>query len=127
LQDEERLSSLLSAKTGEKIGIKWKPIRVSGGTKKKHKEIVSKEIYALHAECAIDRLQEVKDKLAVWYGSSSSIFPDGTKMRLVPTFSSVTSMNKKAKFASCLARQAALNSGLASAIAMEISTNLLLD
>ncbi len=36
-------------------------------------------------------------------------------------------MNNKTKFASCLARQAAMNAGLASAITREISTNLLLD
>jgi len=48
-------------------------------------------------------------------------------MRLVPTINSVTSINNKTKFASCIARQAALNAGLASAITREISTNLLLD
>jgi hypothetical protein len=48
-------------------------------------------------------------------------------MRLVPTISSVSSLDNRAKFASCLARQAALNVGLASAVTREISTNLLLD
>jgi hypothetical protein len=122
-QDEERLSSLLSEITEENIGIKWKPIRVSGGARKRKQETPSEKIYALHMECAINRLQEVKDKLSNWYGSSSSRFPDGTKMRLVPTFSLVTSMNNKIKFASCLARQAALTAGLASASTREISTN----
>jgi thiamine phosphate synthase YjbQ (UPF0047 family) len=36
-------------------------------------------------------------------------------------------MNNKTKFASCVARQAALNAGLALALTREISTNLLLD
>jgi len=48
-------------------------------------------------------------------------------MRLVPTITSVTSMANKTKFASCIARQVALNAGLASANTREISTNLLLD
>jgi hypothetical protein len=48
-------------------------------------------------------------------------------MRLVPTITSVTSMANKTKFASCIARQAALNAGLASENTREISTNLLLD
>jgi hypothetical protein len=48
-------------------------------------------------------------------------------MRLVPTIISVTSMNNRTKFASCLARQAALNAGLASAVTREISTNLMID
>jgi hypothetical protein len=72
-------------------------------------------------------MQDVKDKLSVWYSSFSKRFPDGTKMRLVPTITSATSMENKTKFASCIARQAALNAGLASAITREISTNLLLD
>jgi thiamine phosphate synthase YjbQ (UPF0047 family) len=84
-------------------------------------------VKALHIECAVDRLQEVRDKLTFWYGASSRKFPDGTKMRLVPTINSVTSINNKTKFASCIAHQAALNAGLASAITSEISTNLLLD
>jgi len=65
--------------------------------------------------------------LNVWYSSTSRRFPDGTKMQLVPTINSVTSMNNKTKFASCITWQAALNAGLASAITREISTNLLLD
>jgi len=36
-------------------------------------------------------------------------------------------MANKTKFASCIARQAALNAGLASENTREISTNLLLD
>jgi hypothetical protein len=75
----------------------------------------------------VDKLQEVQDKLLKWYSSSATKFPDGTKMRLVPTFTSLNSMNNKTKFASCLARQAALTAGLASAVTREISNNLLLD
>jgi len=76
--DENRLTALLSKLIGENIRHKWKPIRVS------------EKIRALHVECAVDRMQEVKDKLSVWYGSSSKRFPDGTKMRLVPTITSAT-------------------------------------
>ena len=127
-QDEERLSALLSRITGEKIGVKWKPIRSSNANiKKKDQSPAEEKITALHVECSVDRLQEVKDKLNRWYSSSSTRFPDGTKMRLVPTISSVTSIDNRAKFASCLARQAALTAGLASAVTREISTNLLLD
>jgi hypothetical protein len=102
------------------------PIRASTYTSK-NPDKSEEKVKALHVECAVDRLREVQDKLAFWYNSSSTRFPDGTKMRLVPTITSVTSMNNKSKFASCVARQAALNAGLASAITREISTNLLLD
>jgi len=111
-QDKERLAVFLSSKMGENIGIKWKPIRISGGPRRKNTDTPAEKNYTLHVECTIVKLQHVKDKLATWYGSSSNTFPDGTKMRLEPTFSSVTSMNNKTKFASCLARQSALNAGL---------------
>jgi hypothetical protein len=127
-QDEERLTSLLSKVTGENIGVKWKPIRASTfSSGKKGNQEPAETVRALHVECAVDRLQEVRDKLNLWYNSASNNFPDGTKMRLVPTINSVTSIANKTKFASCIARQAALNAGLASANTREISTNLLLD
>jgi len=116
-QDEERISALLSSIIGENLGVKWKPIRVSSGiTRRKDQPADQEKIKALHVECLVDRLQEVKDKLSRWYSSTSTNFPDGTKMRLVPTINSLTSMNNRTKFASCIARQAALNAGLASAI-----------
>jgi len=48
-------------------------------------------------------------------------------MRLVPTFTSILSINNKTKFASCLAHQVALGSGLATAVTWEMTINLLLD
>ena len=127
-QDEERLSALLSEITGEHIGVKWKPIRSSNANIRKKDQTPNEEkVKALHVECTVDRLQEVRDKLTLWHSSSSRKFPGGTKMRLVPTISAMTSMNNRTKFVSCLARQAALHAGLASAITREISTNLMLD
>ncbi|MFN9982261.1 MAG: hypothetical protein ACK53Y_20205, partial [bacterium] len=121
-QDEERLTALLSRITGENVGVKWKPIRARTFSPRKNEKQESEEVVrALHVECAVDRLQEVRDKLNLWYSSASNRFPDGTKMRLVPTITSVTSINNKMKFASCIARQAALNAGLASANTREIS------
>jgi hypothetical protein len=109
-QDEERLTALLSKVTGENIGVKWKPIRANTfSSRKKEKQDPEETVRALHVECAVDRLQEVWDKLNIWYSSASTKFSDGTKMRLVPTITSVTSLSNKTKFASCVARQAALN------------------
>jgi hypothetical protein len=88
-QDEERISALLSELTGENLGVKWKPIRASSGyIKKKDQQEDAEKVKALHAECAVDKLQEVQDKLSKWYSSSATRFSDGTKMRLVPTFTS---------------------------------------
>jgi hypothetical protein len=110
------------------VGVKWKPIGATTANIKQ-KDLTSSEekVKALHIECAVDRLQDFRDKLNVWYSSTSRRFPDGTKMRLVPTINSVTSMNNKTKFASCIAHQAALHAGLVSTITREISTNMLLD
>jgi hypothetical protein len=66
-QDEERISALLSSITGENLGVKWKPIRVSSGiTRRKDQPADQEKIKALHVECSVDRLQEVKDKLSRW-------------------------------------------------------------
>jgi hypothetical protein len=127
-QEEERLTQLFSKATGENIGVKWKPIRTTtGGIRKKDVNNPNDKIYALHIECATDRIHEVRKKLGTWYNSQSSYFLDGTKMRLVPTFASVLSANNKTKFASCLARHTAVAAGLATASTWEMSTNLLLD
>jgi hypothetical protein len=126
-QDEERIAELLSSLTNEKIGVKWKAIRTTDGTNRSKDKDDSSRIYALHLECAADRAQEVRQKLSKWYGSSSKIFPDGTKMRLVPPFNSILSSGNRQKYASLLARQAALNSRLGSGTTWEFSTNLMID
>lgn len=127
-QDEERLAALLSALTGDNLGVKWKPVRTSSGpNRKKDPEDSSEKIHALHVECASDQVQEVRKKLSLWYDSSSTLFPDGTKMRLVPTFHSVLSSANISKFASCLACQSAMAAGMASGTTWEMATNLMLD
>jgi hypothetical protein len=104
--------------------VKWKPIITTGDPiRRKSTEDTSEKIQALHIKCASNRVQEVRKKLSIWYGSSSTSFPDGTKMRLVPTFNSVLSTANKIKFASCLARQAALAAGLATGNTWEMATN----
>jgi hypothetical protein len=116
-QDEERLAEMISTLTGEKIGVKWKPIRTTDGSiraKDKDKTNESR-VYALHLECAANKAQDVRIKLSKWYGSSSKQFPDGTKMRLVPPFNTILSSGNKQKYASLIARQSTLNSRLGSA------------
>ncbi len=108
--------------------MKWKAIKAnSGNIRSKDQTPQEEKTKALHIECAVDRMQEVRDKLTKWYSSASKRFPDGTKMRLVPTLTSVISIDNKIKFASCIARQAALTVGLASANTREMTTNLLLN
>ncbi len=125
-QDEERIAEIMTKLTGETIGVKWKPIRTTDGVHRK-KDPNSTRVYTLHLESAADRAQEARTKLSKWFGSSSKNFPDGTKMRLVPPFNTVLSLGNKQKYASLIARQAALNSRLGSATTWEFSTNLMLD
>jgi hypothetical protein len=127
-QDEERLTMLLSQLSGETIGVKWKPIRTTDGSnRKKDKLDDSTKTYALHLECAADRVIHARNKLLTWYGSNSKQFPDGTKMRLVPPFTSVLSLHNRSKYASLIARQSALLSRLATSSTWEMSTNLMID
>jgi hypothetical protein len=79
-KDEERLSALLSNLTGETLGVKWKPIRTTEGFTKRDPSAVI--VCALHIEGPSDLAHEIRLKLAKWYSSSSTTFPDGTKMRL---------------------------------------------
>ena len=127
-QDEARIAELLSSLTGEKIGAKWKAIRTTDGTNRsKDKDNNAARVYALHLECAADRAQEVRQKLSKWYGSSSKNFPDGIKLRLVPPFNTILSAGNRQKYASLIARQAALNSRLGTGTTWEFSTNLMID
>jgi hypothetical protein len=101
-QDEERIAELISTLTGEKVGVKWKAIRTTGASRIKDKDNDASRVYAFHIECAADRAQEVRQKLCKWYGSASKIFPDGTKMRLVPPFNTILSAGNRQKYASLI-------------------------
>ncbi len=124
-QDEERLSALLSNLTGETLGVKWKPIRTTEGFTKRDPSAVI--VCALHIEGPSDRAHEIRLKLAKWYSSSSTSFPDGTKMRLIPPFHTIISSDSKIKFGTLVARQEALNHRLAYSTTTEFATNLTLD
>jgi hypothetical protein len=127
-QDEDRLSELFSSLAGEKIGVKWKPIRTTDGvSRNKTNQDNETTVYALHLECAADKTQDTRMKLSKWYGSQSKQFPDGSKMRLVPPFNTILSQGNKQKYASLIARQSALNSRLGTSSTWEMSTNLLID
>jgi hypothetical protein len=93
----------------------------------KDKDNNTSRVYALHLECAADRVQEARQKLSKWYGSTSKRFPDDTKMRLVPPFNTILSAGNRQKYASLIARQAALNARLGSGTTWEFSTNLMID
>ena len=124
-QNEERISDMLSKLTGEIIGAKWRPIRTSVGARKKDDD--ETRTFAIHLECASDKVQAIRQQLSKWYGTGSNTFPDGTTMRLVPPFQSIISYSHKSKFASLVARQAALSSRLGTSKTWELTTNLILD
>jgi hypothetical protein len=87
-QDEEHMSELLSSLVQETVGTKWHPIRTNDRYKKAQ-EPNSTHTYALHLEAAIDKAGKLRQEFSEWYGSSSQLFPDGTKLQLVPPFNSI--------------------------------------
>jgi len=125
-QDEERLSDLMSNLAQERIGVKWRPIRTNDRYRK-DPEDNTKRTFALHLEGPSNRAEIIRQKLAKWYGSKAKIFPEGTKMRLVPPFQSIISFNCKTENASLVARQAALSERLCTSSTWELSANLILD
>ncbi len=110
-QDEERLSELISELVQEKVGAKWRPIRVNDRYKKNTFN-ASNRAYALHLEASTEKAALIRQRLSRWYGTGRSDFPDGTKMRLVPPFQTIISYTHKGKYASLVSRQAALSARL---------------
>lgn len=131
MQDEERLSELLSKITKEEIGIRWRPVRTSTNFNRRKADQPPPDpnsiVRALHIECDSSKLHSVKYKIAKLYGSNVKTFPDGTKMRLIPPYQSVISAESKTKYGRVVARQAAFTTKLASSTTWEFSNNLLLD
>jgi hypothetical protein len=79
-QDEIRIAEMLSLLIGEKLGAKWEAIRTTDGLNHtKNKDNADSRVYALHLECATDRVQEARQKLSKWYGSTSKAFLMGQK------------------------------------------------
>jgi len=98
-----------------------------GFNREKNQQDDSEKVYALHLEAASDRARLAREWLKQWYGSSKTIFPDGTKMRLVPPFNTILSMGNKGKYAALIAHQGALSSCMGVGTTWEFTTNLLLD
>lgn len=128
-QDEKRLSDLLSSLTGEKIGARWRLIKTNTSPRRRINEGTSDApaVRAIHLECSATLAQHAKHKIARLYSSSTTQFPDGTKMRLIPTVSSIISQHSKEKFGLVIAKQEAFTAHLLTGTSWEFSQNLLLD
>jgi hypothetical protein len=85
LQEEVRITELVSSLTGEKVGAKWKAIRTTDGSNRNKDSANTSRVYAIHLECAADRAQATRQQLSKWYGSSSKKFPP-----LTPSYPLVT-------------------------------------
>lgn len=79
-QDEQRLVRLLSNTTGEHIGARWRVIKTTTHNRRTGTSPQSKEVRAIHLECDANLTQRMKHKVARLYSSSSTNFPDGSKM-----------------------------------------------
>jgi hypothetical protein len=125
-QNEERISGLISQLVKEIVGAKWKPIGTNECNRKAAKDTIART-YALHVEAAAHRAAAVRHKLSTWYGSMSQVFPDGTKMRIVPPLQTILSYSQKIKYAMLAAHQAAISSRICPGSTWELSANLVLD
>jgi len=118
---------MLSSLVNEQVGVKWRPIWTND---RFHKDSIagpSESVNAMHIESAANKALEIRQKLLKWYSSSSKLFPDGTKMRLVPPFQSVTIFAHKTKYSALVARQASISAKIGSASCYEFAANMILD
>jgi len=113
--DEERVSDLISNLVKEKVWVKWRPIQMNDRNRK-YPDDTGTRTYAAAA---------IQQKLGLWYGSNSKVFPDGTKMHLV--LQTILSYSHKTKYSSLVARQAAVSSRICSGSTWELTANLILD
>jgi len=125
-QDEERISELISNLVNAKVGAKWRPIRCNDRNCKEPSD-PAERTYALHLEGAEDSALKIRQLLKRWYGSGAIIFPDGSKMRLVPPYRSMITFGQKTKFASLVARQAASSARICTGSTCRLTANLVLD
>lgn len=96
-QDSQRLAQLFSSLVNEKVGVKWKPIHTNERFCKDPSPANPAEpVSAMHIEAAANKAIMVRQALLQWYNSTSKSFPDGTKMRLVPPFQTITIFSHKA-------------------------------
>jgi hypothetical protein len=125
-QEADRLLTLLSKLIGEKISIKYKNVRTTTFNKKDPNDI-SEPTRALHVEAPIERASEIRAKLRRLYGKGTRSFPDGTKMRIIPTFKAVFSSEGKSGFGTLVSLQSALQQKIATGNSWEFNSNLALD
>jgi hypothetical protein len=127
-QDSETMAYLLSALVKEKVRVKWKTIHTNDRFRKEPAPTTTSEpVSAMHIEATVSKVIAIRNTLSKWYSTSSKIFPDRTKMRLVPRFQSITVFSHKAKYSALVARQASISSRIDSASCYEFAANLILD
>ena len=127
-QDSERLSEMFSSLTQEKVGVKWKAIRTNDRFRKETNNDSPTEVtFAMHLESAANKAPLIRSKLAKWYSTTSRSFPDGTKLRLVPPYQSLTAFSHKTKYSALVARQAAISARIGSASCYDFAANMILD
>lgn len=102
--DEELLTQDILARTGIKVGIRWRTI--SRGKKGKTSE--DARVFALHLEIDTEYEDEDRPIIQQLYSSSrKEDFPQGIKMRLVPEIFKLCNVHMKVKVERLRSRQAA--------------------
>jgi hypothetical protein len=104
IQDEGRVADMLSKQMGFKVGVRWRRVTINNQGPGSDSGNQAK---ALHIEVAKANVREALDYLSEHYGSDSTEFPDGTKMRFVPRFADLHNRESQEKAKKMKARQAA--------------------
>jgi hypothetical protein len=119
---------MISQELGIFVGAHGRQIRTSDSNKCSQGTADPENVIrALLIEGPSHRIHHIKESLASWYGSSSTKFIDGTKMRLIPPYQSVTSAVDIRKYVAMVARQSAFLSRLMTGTTSEYASNLVLD
>jgi hypothetical protein len=125
--DAGRLKSVLTALTGVEIGVKWMKISTDYGHKKGQPRVNDKPSKAFVLDGPQDQVYDLREQLSTWYGSKSTSFPDGVRMRLIPPLDALSDSNRQENYGAALSKQSSFMSKMGKGSSWELTSNLILD
>jgi hypothetical protein len=103
--DAGRLKSVLTAITGVEIGVKWMKISTDYCHKKGQPRVNDQPTKAFVLDGPQDQVYDLREQLSTWYGSKSTSFPDGVRMRLIPPLDALSDSNRQENYGAALSKQ----------------------
>lgn len=102
--NKSRMKTILEEKTKLELGVRWMAIRNSNNNRK------LAPVRAIHIEATVGQVTLAQRRLAEIYKVSQTSFPDGVKLRFVPTIDAYSNPESTAAALKLRARQATLTS-----------------